>query len=293
MAQEIKEQIDLRGTLQLAFIALVFLLFSRLVTLIQYVRSAKHQSSMFMRAAWKNEFAWGNLGTDIAISFVCGLLAEILVPAETKRFACLLLVALSNSFRRRSHEPAIGLAWSFYFGYLKKVLPKFDGNINRSKHKDETLPKLFVLVPEDCKIHGSLADADSRITFAENLQPHQENVAGIQERRYIHSSYKIEDPNFGKFYVALEYATPLNTLKDMCANSKAEFTEAERDQQALLFYDTIKDIIDNCSEQDTPVIKSRVEFVFLPRNANVVDTILEAAQLMAKRGEVPPPKKQQ
>ena len=90
----------------------------------------------------------------------------------------------------------------------------------------------------------------------------------------------------------MEYATPLNTLKDMCANSKAEFTEAERDQQALLFYDTIKDIIENCSEQDTPVIKSHVEFVFLPRNANVVDTILEAVQLMARRDSGGPTKKQ-
>ena len=182
MVQEIKEQIDLRETLQLAFIALVFLLFSRVVTFLQYVRSAKYQSLMFIKAAWKNEFALGNVRMDFAISLVCGLLSEVLVPTETKRFVCLLLVALSNSFRRRSHEPAIGLAWSFYFGYLKKVLPKFDGNVNRSKHKDDILPKLFVLVPEDCKIHESLENADSRITYIENLQPHQESVAGIQER---------------------------------------------------------------------------------------------------------------
>ena len=93
------------------------------------------------------------------------------------------------------------------------------------------------------------------------------------------------------YYIALEYATPLNTLKDMCKNSKVAFSELERDEQALLFYNTIKDIIENCSEQDTPVIESRVEFVFVPKNANVVDTILEAVQLMERRDSGGPTKK--
>ena len=66
----------------------------------------------------------------------------------------------------------------------------------------------------------------------------------------------------------------------MCASKKANFSEAERDRQALLFYDTIKDIIENNSEQDDPKIKECVEFVFLPRNANIVDKIIETVKQM-------------
>ena len=135
-------------------------------------------------------------------------------------------------------------------------------------------------MPTDCHIYHSLADIDKRLSFEENLDTHEENVAGVQGRRYIHSSYKINDPKFGTFYAAIEYATPLNVLRDMCRSKKAGFSTAERDHQCIIFYETIKDIVENNSKEDNARIKDNVAFVYLPRNANVVDEIIETIKQM-------------
>ena len=178
--------IDTKKLLLLDAAAFGFLILFRVITVIQYVWSSKYRSSMFVTTACRNVFCLDRVKVDFAISTGTAIISVLFVPAEHQLVSCLLLAALSNSFRRTPHEPAIGLAWSFYFGYLKKVLPKFSSNVNRSKHKDETLPTLFILVPADCKIHKSVAEVDKRIEFAENLEPHSENVAGIQERLDIH-----------------------------------------------------------------------------------------------------------
>ena len=201
MVKEMAGQIKWEHVLRLMCISLTVLLLSRAATVFKYALSAKYKLLQFVKVSVKNEFAWANAGSDIAISFTSALLAEILVysdsistlpddtviPSGNKVFICFLLLALFNSFHRRSHKPATGLAWSFYLGYLKKVLPTFDANVNRSKHKDHILPKLFVLVPENCAVYDSLKGVDKRMQFEENLQPHEDDVAATRRRLEIRS----------------------------------------------------------------------------------------------------------
>lgn len=258
--------------------ALCFLFLQRIVVVAHYVLGSTFFFRVMLRASLRSEFDRESLARDVTISACISVFVFLAVPQAHTFLATVLLASFSWFFRQRRNNPAIGLAWSFYFGYLKKVLPKFAAARNSSQFKDDTLDKVFVLVPADCTIHQSLIDVDPKITFATNLQPHAENVAGIQVRKYIHSSYKIDDPRYKRpFYAAIEYATPLNTLRDMCMNKKAGLSEAERDRQALLFYDKIKYIIENLSEQDDPMIKRSVAFVFLPKGANIVDSIIDAS----------------
>ena len=181
-SEDSHKDVSVTHLLNMFLFAVTILAASRLVAFIQYVWSSKYWSKLFITAACRSEFSVEHLKTDFGIGLCIAIVSVLLCTGEASYIICLLGVALWNSLRPRPHEPAIGLAWSFYFGYLKKVLPKFSGNVNRSRYKDDTLSKLFILVPADCKIHQSLADADDRITYAENLEPHQENVAGIQER---------------------------------------------------------------------------------------------------------------
>ena len=158
------------------------MIFSRFIIAFQYVWSSKYCSKMLLRTALKSEFDSESFKLDFIICIGAAISSILIFPQENAYLIVILIVTLKFFLRPKQNDPAIGLAWSFYFGYLKKVLPKFRGNVNRCKCKDDTLPKLLILVPADCKIHHSLEGVDSRLEFKENLEPHTDNVAGIQQR---------------------------------------------------------------------------------------------------------------
>ena len=139
---------------------------------------------------------------------------------------------------KENKNVADGLAWSYYFGYLKLVLPKLKEQISKSKPelryaiKEE---KLLILLPKTCYTRANIVDADDRVKWVDNLTELSIDRGGIKNRIYKHAVYKIEMPRpdgtVGEYHFILEYATPLMTLYDMSRQEDAPFNREERDQQ--------------------------------------------------------------
>ncbi|XP_065061687.1 stimulator of interferon genes protein-like [Rhopilema esculentum] len=256
-----------------------YVLFSRVLIVLQNVLLFKGRKGALLKTALNCEFNRKNLTRDLILSISFGLLsAAVSTLAKLELPLVVALVShLTWFFRARARNPAVGLGWGFYFGYLKKVLPKFIHNTISSQNKDSILDKLLILVPADCSIHHDISKADKRISYSENLEPVRETVGGIRQRKYVHSCYRV-DSDEGPFYAAIEYATPLNVLREMCSHKKVGMSEEERNSQTIVFYETMKMIMEDYSKDDDPSIKNHVEFVFINKNENIGDKIIETAK---------------
>ena len=130
---------------------------------------------------------------------------------------------------------ADGLAWSYYFGYLKLVLPRLEEQIGRSTAYmyKITKKKLFILIPKNCFTCNEINNADKRIKSDGNLEPYERHRGGISRRRYQHTVHQIEMPRPGEdpHYLVLEYATPLMSLYNMSKHPECGLSGQERDEQ--------------------------------------------------------------
>ena len=145
-------------------------------------------------------------------------------------------VEVSQINERENKNVADGLAWSYYFGYLKLVLPHLEGQIGKSDYKYKiTKKKLFILLPKNCYTYDKIVDADSRITVAGNLDSYDINRGGILKRSYKHTVHRIEMPRpdgeVDEYHVVLEYATPLMSLYDMSEHAECGLSREGRDEQ--------------------------------------------------------------
>ena len=145
-------------------------------------------------------------------------------------------VEVSQINERENKNVADGLAWSYYFGYLKLVLPHLEGQIGKSDYKYKiTKKKLFILLPKNCYTYDKIVDADSRITVAGNLDSYDSNRGGILKRSYKHTVHRIEMPRpdgeVDEYHVVLEYATPLMSLYDMSEHAECGLSREGRDEQ--------------------------------------------------------------
>uniref|UniRef100_A0AAQ5Y444 Stimulator of interferon genes protein n=1 Tax=Amphiprion ocellaris TaxID=80972 RepID=A0AAQ5Y444_AMPOC len=148
---------------------------------------------------------------------------------------------------------AHGLAWSFYLGYLRLVLPYLENSISvfRATHQHSSScwgrgsRKLLILIPLNANISHKLEDEDDNIRFYDNLPNNEIDRAGVRGRVYKHSVYRVLDENGKGHECVVEYATPMLTLYSMSQESSAGFGEPERRQQVLLFYRTLQDILEH------------------------------------------------
>ncbi|XP_041079619.1 stimulator of interferon genes protein isoform X2 [Polyodon spathula] len=206
-------------------------------------------------------FSWKNVCVAVFLCFVSIKLEDWICILTA--CACFMLftgsqfwsptaVEISTICENRKMNVAHGLAWSFYIGYLKLVLPKLKDSIQIfcDKNKNSILKckdtwKLHILMPLSCTIPDKLEDEDSNIVFLENLPDIVIDRAGVRTRVYKHSLYAIYDDAKRPHHCVLEYATPLLSLYGMSNESLAEFSREDRLEQAKLFYRTLKDILDN------------------------------------------------
>lgn len=165
-------------------------------------------------------------------------------------------VEVSDICEERKMNVAHGLAWSFYLGYLRLVLPRLENSIAafRSTHQASCTSwgrgsrKLLILIPLNANISHKLEDEDDNIRFYDNLPNNEIDRAGVRGRVYKHSVYRVQDEHGRGHECVVEYATPLLTLYNMSQESRAGFGEPERRQQVLLFYRTLQDILENSLE---------------------------------------------
>ena len=149
-------------------------------------------------------------------------------------------VETSEISERENKNVADGLAWGYYFGYLKLVLPRLVDQIRESTEfrYQITKKKLFILVPKNCRTYKDIEEADDRVKWAGNLPESKFNRGGIKARSYKHAVHRIEMPRpdggVDKYHFVLEYATPLMNLYDMSNHRDASLSCQERNHQVTI-----------------------------------------------------------
>ncbi|XP_067007365.2 stimulator of interferon genes protein homolog [Anabrus simplex] len=153
------------------------------------------------------------------------------------------------------------MALFFYYGYLQLVLPARGENQKglverirdyRDSHdlNDDLFPvkKLFILIPSSTFLPSYFEEVS--FGWMEGVQTLEEQIrtrAGVIDRSYKNSVYKIEDPSRPgqPVYVVAEGASPLKTLSEAIKNSgeKKEFFEMHKKQIILSFYEQLRKIL--------------------------------------------------
>uniref|UniRef100_A0A8B9TBW9 Stimulator of interferon genes protein n=1 Tax=Anas platyrhynchos TaxID=8839 RepID=A0A8B9TBW9_ANAPL len=163
-------------------------------------------------------------------------------------------VEISEMTERSQQNVAHGLAWSYYVGYLKIVLPRIKecmeeisrANLNVWACRETW--KLHILIPLSCNVWDDLEKADSNIQYLTDLTETTLTRGGIKKRVYKHSLYAIRDGDNQARHCAVEFATPLQTLYAMSQDECAAFSRDDRLEQAKLFYRTLEEILRGSKE---------------------------------------------
>ncbi|XP_064018323.1 stimulator of interferon genes protein [Pogoniulus pusillus] len=229
---------------------------------------SRHQGS-FWRALGAC-FPWHWHGPTL---FVCALAYVALLDGERQLLSlhlglaslCQLLnlalglhrpsaVEVSELAERSRQNVAHGLAWSYYVGYLKIVLPRIRQSLAQfsSAHPGRLLRretwKLHILVPLSCDVADDLERADSDIQYVADLGETTLARGGTRHRLYRHSLYAVSGENGEPWHCVLEFATPLQSLYAMSQDACAAFSREERLEQAKLFYRALEEILRGSKE---------------------------------------------
>ncbi|XP_044173251.1 stimulator of interferon genes protein-like [Acropora millepora] len=160
------------------------------------------------------------------------------------------IAEVSRINERENKNVADGLAWGYYLAHLKIVLPKLHEQIDKSEEYRGKIKnkKIYILVPKDCNIIQSLQCADSRLKADGKLEPYEVYRAGTKRvyNYIVHSIQRTaeEEP----CYIVLEYATTLMTLYEMSMYTNSGLSSQQRDEQVVLFYRKLEEILDECLE---------------------------------------------
>uniref|UniRef100_A0AAY4DRW0 Stimulator of interferon genes protein n=1 Tax=Denticeps clupeoides TaxID=299321 RepID=A0AAY4DRW0_9TELE len=182
---------------------------------------------------------------NVLISASCFLLLKttaVLVPSP---------VEMSEVCEAGKMNVSHGLAWSFYLGYLKLVLPHLQKSVEKLKELNGAVLKgagptrLHILLPLNAAVSSRPEVDDPNVRFHAHLPPLEVDRAGVRGRVFKNSLYKVMDAQGKPHFCVLEYATPLLTLHQMSHESSAGFGEAQRRHQVLLFYRTLRDILES------------------------------------------------
>lgn len=167
---------------------------------------------------------------------------------------CLAPAEVSAVCEQRKLNVAHGLAWSFYIGYLKLILPELPARIRSYNQRHNNMlqgtasHRLYILIPLDCGVPDNLSMVDPNIRFLHELPLQKADRAGIKSRVYTNSIYELLENGRPVGTCVLEYATPLQTLFAMSQDSRAAFSREDRLEQAKLFCQTLEDILEDAPE---------------------------------------------
>ncbi|XP_008689754.1 stimulator of interferon genes protein isoform X2 [Ursus maritimus] len=188
-------------------------------------------------------FTWtlALLGLSQALNILLEL--QSLAPAE-----------VSAVCEKRNFNVAHGLAWSYYIGYLRLILPGLPDRIRTYNRRRTNMlrgvgsHRLHILFPLDCGVPDDLSVADPNIRFLYELPQQSADRAGIKGRIYTNSVYELLENGQPAGICVLEYATPLQTLFAMSQDGRAGFSREDRLEQAKLFCRILEDILADAPE---------------------------------------------
>ncbi|KOX67371.1 hypothetical protein WN51_08278 [Melipona quadrifasciata] len=148
------------------------------------------------------------------------------------------------------------MAYSYYYGYLRIILPS-TGSLNKglveklenieANHNIEiSVHKLFILIPSSSYIPPDLKEKEASYQWMEsamNLEEEERNRAGIKRRTYHNTVYKIysngQRLKTTPLYIVVEGATPLNETNVYKKYGK---------EIIMKFYEKLKKLISNDAE---------------------------------------------
>ncbi|XP_016157024.1 PREDICTED: stimulator of interferon genes protein, partial [Ficedula albicollis] len=191
-------------------------------------------------------------GQPLGLHFILASLCQLLILALGLQKPS--AVEMSEMSERSKQNVAHGLAWSYYIGYLKIVLPRLKKSMEEFSRGNPNLLacrktwKLHILVPLSCDVYDDLEKADSNIQYMADLTETTLARAGTKKRVYKHSLYAIRDEENQLWHCAVEYATPLQSLYAMSQDECAAFSREERLEQAKLFYRSLEEILKGSKE---------------------------------------------
>ncbi|XP_062358233.1 stimulator of interferon genes protein [Cinclus cinclus] len=191
-------------------------------------------------------------GQPLGLHFILASLCQLLMLALGLQKPS--AVEMSEMSERSKQNVAHGLAWSYYVGYLKIVLPRVKESMEEFSRGNPNLLacrktwKLHILVPLSCDVCDDLEKADSNIQYVTDLTETTLARAGTKKRVYKHSLYAIMDEENQLWHCAVEYATPLQSIYAMSQDECAAFSREERLEQAKLFYRTLEEILKDSKE---------------------------------------------
>ncbi|XP_043252524.1 stimulator of interferon genes protein [Colletes gigas] len=160
------------------------------------------------------------------------------------------------------------MAYSYYYGYLKLVLPstgtQSKGLIEKIENIEDqhnitiAVHKLLILIPSSLYIPPDLKDISNRwMESAIDLEAEIRDRAGTKRRQYHNNVYKIyfngERFTSEPLYVIVEGATPLLTFFEVQKHNHPETKLYRKFYKNIVknFHDKLKELLDNdpeCSE---------------------------------------------
>ncbi|XP_028618625.1 stimulator of interferon genes protein [Grammomys surdaster] len=192
--------------------------------------------------------------TELHLSWVLGLLVLSKSVSILLGLQSLAPAEVSAVCEKKNLNVAHGLAWSYYIGYLRLILPGLQARIRVFNQLHDNMlsgagsRRLYILFPLDCGVPDDLSVADPNIQFRDMLPQANIDRAGIKNRVYSNSVYELLENGQPAGACILEYATPLQTLFAMSQDSKAGFSREDRLEQAKLFCWTLEEILADVPE---------------------------------------------
>ncbi|CAH0720578.1 unnamed protein product, partial [Brenthis ino] len=180
----------------------------------------------------------------------------------------------------------MGMACSFVEGYLHHVIPSngsefvgFTRNIDIYEAKENIIfpvKRLFIICTKTMYCPPDLTEFNKEnsdlpvLEAMKSLEDVEKNVAGVKNRLYRNSAYKINRPGASPVHLAVECATPLHTLYR--ARSRTQL------QHVLKNVDPKEVVDDFCSTLETllkdPEYRNKCEIVYFDDTKDYLPNVL-------------------
>ena len=158
-------------------------------------------------------------------------------------------VHISTILEEKGMYVAYGLAWSYYFNYLKEALPKFKETTSSRfpapyEHVTLTSNKLLLLMPHDCYMTDDLNKLDNKINKLLDT--------GNDHDPFRFPVYRLEVREREYKYFAIQYVKePLKTLREMSLLEEIKAVKRKTyEEDTKLLYRTLSGILKNPPDQD-------------------------------------------
>lgn len=172
---------------------------------------------------------------------------------------------VASNLNNNNLDISTGLAYSYYYGYLKIILPSTGtaskGMLEKLENAEDqhniTIPlkKLVILIPASGYIPPDLKQVSCQwMESAITLEEEKRDRAGIKQRSYKNLVYKIYPggPNSGlnSVYIAVEGATPVLSLYQIQIHSHSHTKIFVNYMGKFVekFYHVLKELVENDPE---------------------------------------------